>query len=50
MKTIYIDSDYICHVTNDGTMREIQTEAFGGSNETNSSYTFQENRIYTYSK
>lgn len=30
MKTIYLDSDYICHLTNDGTMREIQTEAFDG--------------------
>lgn len=30
MKTIYIDSNCHCHVTNDGTMREIQTDAFDG--------------------
>ena len=30
MKTIYIDSDYECHVTNDGTMREVETNAFDG--------------------
>ena len=30
MKTIYIDSEFRCHVTNDGTMTEIQTDAFDG--------------------
>ena len=30
MKTIYLDSDYICHLENDGTMREVQTSAFDG--------------------
>ena len=28
MKTIYLDSEYMCHLTNDGTMAEIQTEMF----------------------
>lgn len=28
MKTIYIDSDFMCHVTNDGTRTEIQTDYF----------------------
>lgn len=28
--TIYIDSDFCCHVTNDGTMREVETEFFDG--------------------
>lgn len=28
MKTIYIDSDYKCHVQNDGTMQAVETEAF----------------------
>lgn len=28
MKTIYLDSAFMCHATNDGTMAEIQTEAF----------------------
>lgn len=28
MKTIYLDSDFMCHVTNDGTMTEVQTYAF----------------------
>lgn len=30
MKTIYIDSDYKCHVNNDGTMTEVQTDFFDG--------------------
>ena len=30
METIYIDSEFICHLTNDGTMREIQTDVFDG--------------------
>lgn len=28
--TAYIDSDFRCHLTNDGTMREIQTNLFNG--------------------
>lgn len=28
MKTIYIDSDCKCHVTNDGTMRSVETDFF----------------------
>lgn len=27
---IYIDNEYKCHVTNDGTMREIETDCFNG--------------------
>ena len=27
---IYIDDDYKCHVSNDGTMREIETDLFVG--------------------
>ena len=27
---IYLDSEYICHLINDGTMTEIETEAFDG--------------------
>ena len=30
MTTVYIDSDYKCHIVNDGTMVEIQTDAFDG--------------------
>lgn len=30
MKTIYIDSDFICHITNDGTMTAVETYAFDG--------------------
>lgn len=30
MKTIYIDSDYKCHVTDDGTMTAVETDAFDG--------------------
>lgn len=30
MRTIYIDSDFKCHITNDGTMKEIQTDFFDG--------------------
>lgn len=28
MKTIYIDSDFICHITNDGTMTAVETNTF----------------------
>lgn len=28
--TIYIDNDYKCHLTNDGTMRAVETDAFDG--------------------
>ena len=28
MKTIYIDSDFKCHVTNDGTMTAVETDWF----------------------
>ena len=31
MKTIYIDSDYRCHLTDDGTMRAIETDYFDQS-------------------
>ena len=30
MKTIYLDSDYVCHLSNDGTMQEIETDVFDG--------------------
>lgn len=30
MKTIYIDSDFKCHVTNDGTMTAVDTDFFDG--------------------
>lgn len=30
MKTIYIDSEFKCHVTNDGTMTPVETMAFLG--------------------
>ena len=30
MKTIYIDSDFKCHVTNDGTMQPVETPFFDG--------------------
>lgn len=30
MRTVYIDSEFKCHVTNDGTMREVGTDAFDG--------------------
>lgn len=30
MKKIYIDSDFKCHITDDGTMKSIETEAFDG--------------------
>ena len=30
MKTIYIDSDFRCHVTDDGTMTAVETEFFDG--------------------
>ena len=30
MKTIYLDSEFKCHVTNDGTMTTVETNAFDG--------------------
>ena len=27
---LYLDNDFKCHVTNDGTMREIETDEFNG--------------------
>lgn len=33
MKTIYIDSNYHCHITNDGTMTEVQTDMFDGMSD-----------------
>lgn len=30
MKKIYIDSDFKCHMENDGMMKAIETEAFDG--------------------
>ena len=30
MKTIYIDSDYKCHVVSDGTMTAVDTDIFSG--------------------
>lgn len=30
MKKIYLDSDYKCHVENDGTMMEVETDFFDG--------------------
>ena len=34
MRTIYIDSDYSCHVTNDGTMNAVETDFFDGKCDT----------------
>ena len=30
MKTIYLDSEFRCHVTNDGTMSAVETDFFDG--------------------
>ena len=30
MRTIYMDSEYKCHITNDGTMTAVETAAFDG--------------------
>ena len=30
MKTIFIDSDFKCHVVNDGSMQEVETDFFDG--------------------
>lgn len=34
MKTIYIDQDFKCHITNDGTMTEVHTDLFDGMCQT----------------
>lgn len=30
MKTIYLDSEFVCHLVNDGTMKSVQTDVFDG--------------------
>lgn len=34
MRTIYLDSEYKCHVNSDGTMRAVETDAFDGQCDT----------------
>ena len=34
MKTIYLDADFKCHVTDDGTMRAVETDFFDGKCDT----------------
>ena len=34
MRTIYIDSDFKCHIANDGTMAAIKTDFFNGMCDT----------------
>lgn len=34
MRTIYIDSDYKCHVADDGTMTAVETDFFDGKCDT----------------
>lgn len=34
MKTIYLDSDYKCHLTDDGTMTAVETDVFDGKCDT----------------
>lgn len=34
MRTIYIDSDYKCHLTDDGTMTAVETDFFDGKCDT----------------
>lgn len=34
MRTIYLDSDFKCHATNDGTMNAVETNAFDGKCDT----------------
>ena len=34
MRTIYIDSNYKCHVADDGTMTAVETDAFDGKCDT----------------
>lgn len=34
MRTIYIDSDFKCHVTDDGTMSAVETDFFDGKCDT----------------
>lgn len=34
MKTIYIDSEFKCHISNDGTMTAVETDFFDGKCDT----------------
>ena len=33
MKTIYVDSDFRCHIANDGSMTAVETEFFDGKSD-----------------
>ena len=33
MRTIYVDNEYKCHITNDGTMRAVETYVFNGKSD-----------------
>lgn len=45
MRTIYLDSDFKCHITNDGTMTAVETSFFDGKCDT-----FVEGYCYDTSK
>lgn len=34
MKTIYVDADFKCHLTDDGTMNAVETDVFDGKCDT----------------
>ena len=34
MRTIYLDSEFKCHIANDGTMTAVETDAFNGMCDT----------------
>ena len=34
MRTIYLDSEFKCHITNDGTMTAVETDVFNGKCDT----------------
>lgn len=44
MRTIYIDSDYKCHIANDGMMRAVETDFFDGKCDTFVEGYFYDNR------
>lgn len=49
MRTIYIDSDFKCHVVDDGTMTAVETDFFDGKCDTFiEGYCIEGNKIYPW--
>lgn len=49
MRTIYVDSDFKCHVANDGTMTALETEYFDGKCDAYvEGYCYEDGKFYPW--